>query len=210
MSPAWVDRLERRLGFLEVPNLAAFMAGMNALCGVLRLIKPEFPGQLILAPSLIWHGQVWRALTFILVPPDFESLIWLFFWLMMYFFYLNSLERTWGSFKFTLYVLLGALATTAGTLLTGYPLDSSAFVMSLFLAFARLNPEMEILVFFFFPVKMKFLARLTWAFIAWKLLFGGYGWQLALAGGLLNYALYFGGDHLFELKQAWRRSRYQA
>jgi hypothetical protein len=209
MSPAWVDRLERRLSFLEVPNLAAFMAGMNALCAVFTLVKPEFPAQLILDPFLLVHGQIWRALTFVLVPPELP-LLWLFFWLLLFFFYLNSLEKLWGSFKFTLYVILGALATAAAAALTGFPLGSGAFVTSLFLAFARLNPNMEILLFFFFPVKMKWLAAVTWAMIAWTIVFGGYGDRLALISGLFNYVLYFGADHFFELKQMWRRSRYRA
>jgi hypothetical protein len=208
MAAAWVDRLERKLGFLEVPNLAAFMCGMNALCGVLTLFKPEFPSQLLLNPLLLRQGQVWRALTFILVPPvPPEMPIWLFVWLLMYFYYLNLLERAWGSFKFTLFVLIGALSTAAAAGITGFPLGSGAFVTSLFLAFARLNPDLEILLFFFFPVKMRWLSALAWALIGWSLVFGGYEERLAIVSGMLNYALYFGPDHLRELKQAWRRSR---
>lgn len=211
MTAAWVDRLERRLRFLEIPNLAAFMLGMNALCGVLSIFKPEFPGQLVLDPMLIRQGQVWRALTFVLVPPvPPEMPIWLLLWLLMYFYYLNMLERTWGSFKFTVYVLIGALATAAAAVAMGSPLGSGVFVTSLFLAFARLNPNLEILLFFFFPVKMRWLSAVAWALIGWSVLFGGFDERLEILSGLLNYALYFGPEHLFELKQAWRRSRFKS
>ena len=152
----WVDRLERRLGFLEIPNLAAFMAGMNAVSALLTLIKPEFPAQLVLEPLLLRSGQVWRALTFVFVPPELSPL-WLFFWLILYFSYLNSLERAWGDFKLTLYVLIGALATAAASLATSLPLGSGAFVTSLFLAFAKNYPETQILLFFVIPIKMKWL-----------------------------------------------------
>lgn len=210
MSAAWVDRLERRLGWLEIPNLAAFMCGMNALCAVLTLLKPEFPAQLLLEPGAVWSGQVWRVLTFVLVPPfPADMPLWLFLWLLMYFYYLNMLERAWGSFKFTIYVLIGALATAAVSVATGYPLGSGWFAASLFIAFARLNPDLEILLFFFFPVRMRWLFRLGWVMIGWSLLFGGYGDRLAIAGGMLNYLLFFGSEHAFELKQAWRRSRYR-
>lgn len=208
MTAAWVDRLERRLGFLEIPNLAAFMAGMNALSALLTLLKPEFPAQLLLDPGAIWRGQVWRVFTFVLVPPALPPL-WLFLWLALYFSYLSTLERAWGSFRFTLYALLGALATAAAACATGFPLGSGAFTISLFLAFARLNPELEILLFFFFPVKMKWIAGAAWAMIAWSLIFGGYYDRLSLGSGLLNYVLYFGGRHVFELRQMWRRSRFQ-
>jgi hypothetical protein len=208
MSAAWVDRLERRLGFLEVPNLALFMAGMNGLCAVLTYVKPEFPAQLILAPTALLSGQVWRALTFVLVPPILPPL-WMFLWLILYFSYLSALERAWGAFRFTFYVLLGALCTAAAAAATGFPLGSGAFTISLFLAFARLNPELELLLLFVIPVKMKWLAGAAWALIAWSVLFGGYYDRLSLGSGLLNYFLYFAGEHAFELKQMWRRSRYQ-
>lgn len=209
MTASWVDRLEKRIGFLEVPNLAAFMAGMNALSAVLTLAKPEFSSQLILDPYLMRHGQVWRALTFILVPPVLSPL-WLFFWLLLYFSWLNALQRSWGDFKFTLYVLLGALATAGASIVTGIPLSSGAFVWSLFFAFARLNPELELLLFFFFPVKIKWLAAVAWALTAWRLMFDGFGTRVELAAGLLNYLLYFGSAHFFELKQLWRRQRYRS
>ena len=69
MTAPWVDNAERRLGFIALPNLAFFLAGMNALCALLAFIKPEFPQRLTLEPWLILQGQAWRALTFIFVPP---------------------------------------------------------------------------------------------------------------------------------------------
>ena len=44
---------------------------------------------------------------------------------------------------------------------------------------------------------------------AWALLFGGFDERVALGAGLLNYALYFGPEHLSELKRLWRRHRYR-
>jgi hypothetical protein len=205
-TAAWIDRLERRAGFLEVPNLAAFMSGMNALTAALTLIKPEFPAQLVLDPFLLRAGQVWRALTFVLVPPDLAPL-WLVFWLVLYFSYLSSLEQAWGDFKLTLYVLIGALATAAACALSGAALGSGAFVTSLFLAFARNYPDTQILLFFVIPVRMKWLAGAVWAMSAWTALFGGWDERVSLAAGLLNYVLFFGPAHAAELQQAWRAQR---
>ena len=208
MTARWIDRLERPLGFLEVPNLAALLAGMNALSAALTFVKPEFPAELVLDPSLLARGQVWRAVTFILVPPALSPLL-LVFWLLLYFSYLSTLEKLWGSFRLTLYVLLGALCTAAGCAAMGVPLGSGVFVTSLFLAFARENPDVKILLFLLVPVRLKWLATVVWAFITWSFLFGGYGERLALLSGLVNYALYFGGEHAFEIKQLWRRRRYR-
>ena len=207
MTARWIASLERRLGFLAVPNLALFLAGMNAFSAALTLIKPEFPAQLELEPLLVMQGQVWRVLTFVFVPPMFGPLGTIL-WLLMYFSFVNALEALWGDAKLTLYVLIGALATAAASLIFQIPLGSYYFVVSLFLAFARLNPDTEILLFFVIPVKMRWLAWLA-AFLAfWSFLMGGSVAQLAVVSGLLNYALYFGGEHFFELKQEWRRRRF--
>ena len=69
----------------------------------------------------------------------------------------HSLEREWGTAKFTCYYGLGALLAVAvgfcaGSASTGY-LD-----MSLFLAFATLYPDTQFLLFFIIPVKAKWLA----------------------------------------------------
>ncbi|MDE2038806.1 MAG: hypothetical protein KGO96_07965 [Elusimicrobia bacterium] len=208
MTARWVDRLERPLRFLEIPDLAAFLAGMNVLCAVLTYVKPEFPAQLLLEPSLVLRGQIWRMLTFVLVPPDLSALL-LFFWLLLYFSYLSGLERSWGSFRLTLYVLLGALTIAAASTAVGVALGSGMFVTSLFLAFARESPEVRILLFFVIPVKIRWIGAVVWACIAWILLFGGYVDRLAVVSGLVNYALFYGGEHAFELKQAWRRRRYR-
>lgn len=209
MTAAWVDRAERRFRFLELPNLAAFMAAMNAFCAILASIKPEFPEQLLLEPNHIVHGQVWRALTFVLVPPDMPF-IWLIFWLLLYYVYLKALEQAWGDFKLTLYVLIGALATAAASVITRVPFDSFFFVMSLFLAFANINPETQLLLFFVIPVKMKWIAWAAWFIVVWNLLFYGFQARVAIAAGLLNYALYFGPDHYLQVRQAWRRRRFRA
>lgn len=206
MTPAWADRLERRWGFLSVPGLAAFLAGMNAMVAALTWIKPEFPSQINLDPELIRQGQVWRVITYLFIPPEVGPL-WLFLWLLLFYAYAQALEAAWGDFKLTLYCAIGALAMAAVSLVSGAPLPNVFFNTSLFLAFARLNPDFEILLFFILPVKMKYLAWLTWALAAWNLLLGSLVLRASVLAGVFNYLLFFGPAHLAELKRAWRRYR---
>src|SRR5579883_2456094 len=137
--PSWLDRLERRAGFLAIPGLAVFLAGMNAAVAVLSQLKPEFPFMLGLDPDLLRQGQVWRALTFLFVPPPM-SLLWLFFWLLLFYAYASRLEQAWGDFKFTIFCLVGAVGTVAASLICGRPFPNTVFQTSLFLAFAHLYP----------------------------------------------------------------------
>ncbi|MBI4374989.1 MAG: hypothetical protein HY549_00925 [Elusimicrobia bacterium] len=202
----WLRRTERRLDFLAVPGLALFLAAMNAAVGILSMIKPGFPGELALDPELLLQGQAWRGLTYIFIPPAGGS-IWLVLWLLLYYGYLRMLENVWGDLRLTLFCLLGALSTTAVSLIFGEPLSSSVFNASLFLAFARIHPEFEVLLFFILPVKMKWLANLLWAMLAWNFLFGALTEKAWLAGGLAHYWLFFGSGHIQEIRGLLRRWR---
>ncbi|MBI5631099.1 MAG: hypothetical protein HY921_09470 [Elusimicrobia bacterium] len=203
-----MDRLERRLGFIAVPGLPAFLAGMSAVVALLALLKPEFPAQLALDPGLLRSGQWWRVFTFALIPPA-STPFWTFLWLMLYYGYTRMLEAAWGDFKFTLFCLAGLAGITAAALAISQEISDHYFHTSLFLAFARLNPEFQVLIFFAIPVRMKWVAAVIWALTGWDLLFADSSVRVALAGGLANYFLFFGADHWRGAKLAWRRWRKQ-
>ena len=202
MPLRWLDRLERRLGFLALPGLAALLAGMNAAVGLLTLFKPEFPERLLLDPAAILSGEIWRAATFLFIPAQTTPL-WLAVWVILIYYLMRALERAWGEFRFTIYLLAGAAATTAASLASGLCLSSGPLQLSVFLAFARLNGEMELLLFFILPVKVRQLALLAWLWAAWTLLFAGWTARIAVLAGLANYALFFGREHW----ASWRRWR---
>ena len=68
----WLDKIERKCGRIAVPNLMFFIiCGMFAvfLC---ELIMPELrlTYWMYLDRDLIFQGQVWRLLTFILIPTS--------------------------------------------------------------------------------------------------------------------------------------------
>lgn len=208
MGPAWISRLERRLGWLSVPGLASFLAVMSAVVGVLSMVNRAFPARLALDPYLLRSGEVWRALTFVLVPPEMSPLF-LVLWLILFYAYLVRLEGAWGDFKLTLYCLLGAGGLVAAALITGEPLSNAIFQASLFLAFAREFPDFEILLLFIIPVRMRWLGLAAWLGVALGLILGGSADRISLALGLANYALFFGGEHWTDARLAVRRWRWQ-
>jgi hypothetical protein len=207
MTARWVDKAERKLGWLAVPGFASFLAGMSAVVGVLSLINGAFPARLSLDPELLRAGEAWRAFTFVLVPPQMQPLF-LILWLILFYVYLVRLEGVWGDFKLTLYCLLGAAGLVAASLLKDVELSNAIFQTSLFLAFAREFPDFQILLLFVIPVRMKWLALLAWLGVAASLLFGDGAGRLAWSLGLLNYLLFFGGEHWQDAKLALRRRRY--
>ncbi|HEX4048593.1 MAG TPA: hypothetical protein VH309_12190 [Elusimicrobiota bacterium] len=206
MDGAWVDRLERRFGFLAAPGLPTFITGMTVLVGVLGLIKPEFADLLALDPSALARGEVWRALSYIFVPPPAGPL-WLVLWILMLYSVLQALEHAWGDFKFTVFLLIGVLATAAGALATGAEFGNMYIILAAFLAFARLMPDREVLVMFILPVKMRWLAGLAALWLLVAFVTTGLDGRIELLTGLLPYFLFFGEGHRRELWYSWRRWR---
>lgn len=209
MDGAWVDKLERRFGFLAAPGLPVFITGMTVLVGVLEILKPEFADMLGLDPALVLHGQPWRIVSFLFVPPPSgpQWLILMILWILMLYSILQALEHAWGDFKFTVFLLIGVLATAAGSLATGAYFGNEFIILAAFLAFARLLPDREVLIMFVLPVKMRWLAGLAAVWLALEFFTNGLDTKIELLTGLLPYLLFFGEGHWTELKLGWRRWR---
>ena len=118
MSP-----FERKFGKYAIRNLSFVLVICYAVGYVLQLIDRSglLLSYLTLNPYAILHGQVWRLVTWILIPPSSGGL---FLTLIMLYFYCSigtSLERTWGTYRYNVYLFQGMLFTIAGSfLLMGY------------------------------------------------------------------------------------------
>ena len=206
MEGAWVDRLERRFGFLAAPGLPIFIVVMTVACALLASFKPEFSDALALDPLALERGQVWRAVTFLFVPPPAGPL-WLILWIAMLYSILQALETAWGEFKFTVFLAIGLLATALGAVAVGAEFGNGYILLAAFLAFARLMPDREVLVMFVLPVKLRWLAALASLYAALTFVMSGFAGQVWMAAGLAPYILFFGEGHWREVSSAWRRWR---
>ena len=91
--------------------IAVYAAGY-----LLTALMPEIISFLYLNPALVLRGQIWRVITWVLVPPESLSI----FTLIMLYFYFSlgrTLEYTWGSFRFNVYILSGVVFTVIGAFL---------------------------------------------------------------------------------------------
>ena len=80
----WLDKLERKLGRFAIPNLTVYLLiGYVIGFGVMYLM-PEMVGYLTLEPALILRGQVWRLISWVLIPPT-TNLISLVFLVLLYY-----------------------------------------------------------------------------------------------------------------------------
>ncbi len=189
-------RFERRLGRYAVPNLVGFIVGGMAIVWVLSLAKPEFQERLSLDIHAVRHGEVWRLVTFLFIPPP-SSPLWILINLYFTWWVGSSLEQNWGAFKFNAYYLLGALGTVVAAVVAG-PATNFWLDASLFLAFATVFPDVTILLFFIIPVKVKWLGLIAGVGIAYAAAMGTWGARGSIAASLVNYLLFF-AEHWYDV-----------
>lgn len=195
-----MDRLERALGRFAIRNLMTYIVGFTAAVFLISiLINQSIIGRIALVPSLVLKGEVWRLITFLFIPPS-TSILWIFFALYFYYMVGNSLENEWGSLKFNLYYFIGMIATIAAVFISGGSGSAAYLNLSLFLAFAHLYPNFEILIFFILPIKVKYLAWLQLGIIAFTLLTQPLPYKAAALASIVNYLIFFGGDFINKIK----------
>ena len=148
----WLDKLERRLGFLGIPGLMRIVVALTALVFLLVRLNPGFGFMLDLDPQRIRHGEVWRLITYIFLPQS-DSFLWVFLLLWFLWFIGEGLEQAWGAFRLTLYFIVGMIGTTAAAFFFGARFSNSMLYASLFFAFARFYPDQVIYLFFILPAK---------------------------------------------------------
>jgi hypothetical protein len=200
-----LDKLQRRLGRFAVPHVTEGLIACQVIAYFLGHGNPTFLANIALVPSRVLQGEVWRLLTFVGQPPTTNLLFAIFFW---YLFYLMGtvLESTWGAFRYNVYLLVGWAATVGVAFLQPNTPASILFLQaSVFLAFAYLYPDFQLLLFFILPVKVKWLALLQWAFYIGTLLFGSLMDQLLVAATVCNFFLFFWREILLRAKAGQRR-----
>lgn len=195
----WLNKLERKFGRYAIPNLMYYIIGITMAVYVVQyVLNISSYHYLSFIPDLIMKGQVWRIITFIFIPPA-SSIITIAF--VMYFYYMmgTTLENEWGTFKFNIYYLFGMIGTIIAAFLTGA--GTSVYLnLSLFLAFAYLFPNIEILLFFILPVKVKWIAYMDWAYFILSLVFGTMSTRVAAVASLINFFIFFGDDFINYIK----------
>ena len=149
----WISRLERKYGRFCIPNLISIIVGGQILVYAIELFVNQFISVYLgLSRSLLLMGQVWRLITFVFIPFSGGGPLSVILGIYFTWFIGTALEKEWGDFRFNLYFLLGMIGTVLGCLVTGIPADTYCLSLSLLLAFAMLYPEVQVLLFFVFPV----------------------------------------------------------
>ena len=179
----WLDKLERKLGRYAIPNLTVYLLAGYVVGFAIMNFMPSLLNWITLEPGLILRG------------------------VLLYYSLGSALERTWGTFRYNVYIFSGILFTVvAAFLLYGalyliygveFSLSSVGLIstnyitMSIFLAFAAIYPDMEVLLYFILPIKMKWMALVYAAMAVYYFIQGGIATRVAIAASLLNFVIFF-------------------
>lgn len=218
----WLDRFCYNHPRFGLPNLMRYIVFGNAAVFLLDLFsKGTFSQIIAFYPGLILKGQVWRLVTFVFVPMDLGS-IWFIFSTMLYFFLGSTLERQWGTARFSLFYFLGVALNILVGFVLYFALGQPYYIqtanmyyvnMSMFFAFATLYPDTQFLIYFIIPVKVKWLAWLDAALFAFEIGFYLFGGTPVLAlmpvVGIFNYLVFFWDDLMGLLHRGGERAAHR-
>ena len=200
--------LLRRLMRFSIPNLIVWIVGGQALVYLLSVMGLPIASWLSLNRYALLRGQIWRLVTFLFVPQGGSLLSMV---IHLYFYYLvgRMLQSRWGSGRFTCFYLFGTVGAILACLLTGY--GTNAYLnLSLFLAFAAVYPDFQILLFYVLPIKAKYLGLAAGIYLIWQLIVSAWWLKVALLLALGNVILFVGGDMINTLRResSYWKTRY--
>lgn len=216
----FIDKLECKYGKYGIRNLTLYVIACYVIGYILVYTAPGILSYLSLDVRMILRGQIWRLVTWVFYPPSTGNFL-LFLVSILFFYYPigMSLERTWGSFRYTLYIFSGILFTiiaafllyfiTGGVVvvngvayLLGGGMFSTYYIsLSIFLAYAMSYPDMSILLMFVIPVKMRWMAVVYGAIVLFDILSyirnGMWFMAVPIVASLLNFVLFYLGTKDF-------------
>ena len=216
-----LDKMERRFGRYAIRNLTMYLLAGYAIGYLLSFTMPQLLTYFTLEPALILKGQVWRLLSWVIIPPN-DNIIFVIFMMLLYYSLGNTLESYWGAFRYNIYIFSGILFTVIGAFIvngliggiTGFgSLYSTYYInMSIFLACASIMPDYQLLLYGIIPVKMKWLAILDVVLLAVDAVQGGLIIRIVIIASLLNFIIFFFCNRNLRgnsPKQAARRKKFQ-
>lgn len=186
----WLNKMERKYGRFAIPDLTRYVVGMYCIGAILGMAShigslPDiYYNWLCLDVKAVFRGQIWRLFTYLLEPYGFSAGLSFLFGVLffviqvnLFFLFGRSLEQAWGTFRYNLYFFSGyILNIIAAIFLYICPLHVQIYCSgfqyiywAMFFAFALIQPDVELLLYFLFPIKVKWLALLDGIFMLYQI-----------------------------------------
>lgn len=220
MNNNFFNKMERKLSKYAIHNITLYLIVCYSFGYLIQVINSDFIQFITLEPGFILKGQIWRIVTWIIIPPPTINI---FFTLLMLYFYYSigqSLEHVWGTYQLNLYFFSGMVFTVLGSIVLyiilaglginvtglGYMFSTYYVNMSLFLAYAATFPEAMVLLLVI-PIKVKFLGIVYGILILVEGIQSfsvgalyGMARMVVIGASLLNFVIFF----ITQKKGRWR------
>ena len=202
----FLQKLERKMGKYAIRNLTRYIIIFYIIGYIIQMIS--YSGSniqiwLTLNPGAIMHGQVWRLVSWVLMPPSHVSILTVIM-LICYYQLGTILEKVWGDFLYNFYIFFGLTMTVVGAFimyyaggalyieLTGGLTFTTYYVsLSIFLGFAMTFPDQRMLLFFFIPIKIKYLAIFDVAYLTYLMIIGNWLVRVPIICSLASTLIFF-------------------
>ncbi|MDE6760775.1 MAG: hypothetical protein K2J90_08885 [Lachnospiraceae bacterium] len=210
----FMTKLERKFGKFSIPNLTVILIVGFILGYMIEIFSPAALELITLDPAKVMQGQIYRLITWVVIPPGAPS-IFIIITLMFYFSIGRTLENSWGDFRYTFYIISGIIFTDIGIMVTYfvmkilgqagllnlyyeyglYGASTYYLCMSMFLAYAFMFPDMQVLLYFIIPVRVKWLGYLDIAYLILTILqygmMGYYTGMVTVVMSVFNFILFY-------------------
>lgn len=210
----FMTKLERKFGKFAIPNLTVILIAGFFIGYMIEIFDATALELIAMDPAKILQGQVYRLITWIVIPPGGVSILFIIT-LMFYFSIGRILENSWGDFRYTVYILSGIIFTDIGMMLTYfvmkflgqadllnlyyqyglYGASTYYLCMSMFLAYAFMFPDRQVLLYFIIPIRVKWLGYLDIAYLIITIyqygMIGYYAGMVTVIMSVLNFILFY-------------------
>lgn len=194
----FLNKMERKFGRYAIHNLSLYMIITYVIGYGLELFVPKLMYYINLEPSLILRGQVWRLVSWVLIPPGGLG-IGTIIMLVLYFSLGSSLERTWGAFRYNLYIFMGLIASVIGAFILyfcgvtvlGFSFSTFYINLSIFLAFAVSYPNERLYIYFLIPIKMKWMGIFYAVVVVYQMINSNWAGRVVILASLANFIVFF-------------------
>ena len=198
----FLDKMERKFGKYALSNLSMYIIITYAAGYLIELFAPVMQQYLTLEPALILKGQIWRLVSWLLIPPESSNIF--FVVIMLYFYYSigNTLERTWGTFRYNVYIFSGIITSIIGSFVLyflaggngirlGNAFSTYYISMSIILAFAATYPNVQVLFMMIIPLKIKWLGIAYAVMLAVEMILSSWPIRVVIICSLMNFIIFF-------------------
>ena len=173
-----LNKLERKFKKYEIKHFSYVIMGIALIGAIIGYMTPSgfYSNYMSLNFESIFHGQIWRIITFLFVPRS--GILFLILELYFYYWLGETLEQEWGAFKFNVFYFFGIIVHILVAMLiylifgVSYELTITYLNMAMFLTFVTLFPDLKLLWMFIIPIKTKWIGIIDAIYLGWVIIKG--------------------------------------